>query len=230
MQQRDPFLHPKLLINWKQVCFNYISACLQQCNNAKLRQHHYKLMIHQTITMQYHLKLRAFYILLGVLAFLMLYFAGSQTNLDYNTSIKVKQEFMRKIEGLNYIGIFANNVTISIIMFIPGIGILFGLFSGYSTGTVFSAIAQTSQTTANQLSPLMILLTPFGIMEIFCYGLAISRSSLLLFSLIKRDNILRQFKYTLFEVIAIVIILFFAALIEWHFISIFDSTILNSNS
>jgi uncharacterized membrane protein SpoIIM required for sporulation len=190
-------------------------------------------MIHQTITMQYHLKLRAFYILLGVLTFLMLYFAGSQTNLDYNTSIKVKQEFMHKIEGLNYIGIFANNVTISIIMFIPGIGILFGLFSGYSTGTVFSAITQTSQTTtitANQLSPLMILLTPFGIMEIFCYGLAISRSSLLLFSLIKRDNILRQFKYTLFEVITIVIILFFAALIEWHFISIFDSTILNSNS
>jgi stage II sporulation SpoM-like protein len=180
--------------------------------------------------MQYHFKRRALYITLGILAFLTLYLAGTQANLDYNTSIKLKQEFMRKIEGLNYLGIFANNLIISALMFIPGIGILFGLFSGYSTGTIFSAITQTSQTATNQqLSPLLILLTPFGIMEIFCYGLAISRSSLLLFSLIKKNNIVKQLKYTLIEIAIIVAILFFAALIEWHFISIFDSTLLNPN-
>jgi hypothetical protein len=66
-------------------------------------------------------------------------------------------------------------------------------------------------------------------MEIFCYGLAISRSSLLLISLIKKDNVPKQLKYTLIEVMIAVVILFFAALIEWHFISIFDPPLLNSN-
>lgn len=179
--------------------------------------------------MQYQFKFRALYVSLGVVAFLILYWTGTQTKLDYNSSIKLKEQFMQKIEGLNYIGIFANNLTISIIMFIPGIGILFGLFSGYSTGTVFSAIAQTSKATTEQISPLVILLTPFGIMEIFSYGLAISRSSLLLISLIKKDNVSKQLKYTLIEVMITVVILFFAALIEWHFISIFDPTLLNSN-
>jgi hypothetical protein len=172
--------------------------------------------------MQYQFKLRLLYVTLGIIAFLILYWTGTQTKLDYSSSIKLKEEFMRKIQDLNYIGIFANNLAISIIMFIPGIGILFGLFSGYSTGTVFSAIAQTSQSTASQISPLFILLTPFGIMEIFSYGLAISRSSLLLVSLIKKENVLKQFKYTIIEVIIVTLILFFAALIEWHFISLFD--------
>jgi len=172
--------------------------------------------------MQYQFKLRALYTTLGIIAFLILYWTGTQIKLDYDSSIKLKEEFMKKIQGLNYIGIFANNLIISIIMFIPGIGILFGLFSGYSTGTVFSAIAQTSQATADQISPLVILLTPFGIMEIFSYGLAISRSSLLLVSLIKKDHISKQLKYTLIEIMIVIVILFLAALIEWHFISIFD--------
>ena len=179
--------------------------------------------------MQYQFKLRALYTTLGIIAFLILYWTGTQIKLDYDSSIKLKEEFMKKIQGLNYIGIFTNNLIISIMMFIPGIGILFGLFSGYSTGTVFSAIAQTSQATADQISPLVILLTPFGIMEIFSYGLAISRSSLLLVSLIKKDHISKQLKYTLIEIMIVIVILFLAALIEWHFISIFDSTLLNSN-
>lgn len=171
-------------------------------------------------TMQHQFRLRLVYIAIGVIAFLISYWIGAHTKLDQTSAIRVKQEFMQKIDGLNYIGIFANNLTISIIMFVPGIGILFGLFSGYSTGSVFSAIAQTSQT-LDQISPLFILLTPFGAMEIFCYGLAISRSSLLLVSLIKKDNILKQFKFTLIEVMIVAAILFFAALIEWYFISLY---------
>jgi uncharacterized membrane protein SpoIIM required for sporulation len=179
--------------------------------------------------MQYQFKLRCLYTALGIIAFLILYWTGTQIKLDHDSNMKLKEEFMKKIQGLNYLGIFANNLTISIMMFIPGIGILFGLFSGYSTGTVFSAIAQTSQTTPDQISPLIILLTPFGIMEIFSYGLAISRSSLLLVSLIKKDHLSKQLKYTLIEIMIVTVILFFAALTEWHFISIFDSTLLNSN-
>jgi uncharacterized membrane protein SpoIIM required for sporulation len=169
---------------------------------------------------EHQFRLRLVYIAIGVIAFLISFWIGANTKLDQTYAIRLKQEFMQKIEGINYIGIFANNLAISIIMFIPGIGILFGLFSGYSTGSVFSVIAQTSQT-LDQISPLFILLTPFGAMEIFCYGLAISRSSLLLVSLIKKDNIKKQFKFTLIEIMIVVTILFFAALIEWYFISLY---------
>ncbi len=170
--------------------------------------------------MQEKLKLRTLFIIIGLIAFLISYWLGAYTKLDPASASKLKQEFMQKIARLNYLGIFANNLTISLIMFIPGIGILFGFLSGYSTGTVFSAITQTSQN-PNQISPLVILLTPFGIMEVFCYGLAISRSSLLLISLIKRHNILQQLKPTLIEVAIVIGILFFAAIIEWHFINLY---------
>src|SRR5574341_1111981 len=144
-------------------------------------------------------KLRVLLIVLGIVAFLVSYSLGAYTRLDPASASKLKEEFMHKIAKINYVGIFANSLAISLIMFIPGIGILFGLFSGYSTGSVFSAIVQTSQH-PNQISPLIILLTPFGLIEIFCYGLAVSRSSLLLVSLVKRQNFLQQLTPTLIEV------------------------------
>lgn len=103
-------------------------------------------------------------------------------------------------------------------MFLPAVGILFGAFSGYSTGTVFSAITQNS-VSPSYISPLVILLTPFGIMEVFCYGLAISRSFILLFSLVKKESLAKQLKFILIEIAIILVILFFAAVIEWHLIS-----------
>jgi hypothetical protein len=51
--------------------------------------------------------------------------------------------------------------------------------------------------------------------------LAISRSSLLLISLIKKHNILKQLKFILIEIAIVVGILFFAAVIEWYFINLY---------
>jgi hypothetical protein len=63
-------------------------------------------------------------------------------------------------------------------MFIPGFGVAWGLFSAYSTGFAFSAIAAANADVA-QLNPLAILLTPFGLMEMAAYSIAMSRSTLL---------------------------------------------------
>lgn len=54
---------------------------------------------------------------------------------------------------------------IALVMFIPIVGIGLGIFSGFSTGLVFSALAETSSYLQN-VPPLAILLTPFGIMEV----------------------------------------------------------------
>ena len=82
------------------------------------------------------------------------------------------------IDTIDGIGIFVHNTTIALPMFIPGFGVLWGLFSAYSTGFAYSAIAASNAQVA-QLNPLAILLTPFGLMEMASYSLAMSRSTLL---------------------------------------------------
>jgi len=164
------------------------------------------------------LKSRVFYVCVGITIFLTTYYAGANVQLDQSSALRLKEAFLHKISGLNYIGIFANNLAITLIMFLPAVGIFFGAFSGYSTGTVFSAISQNS-VSPSYISPLVILLTPFGIMEVFCYGLAISRSFILLFSLIKKESLAKQVKSILIEIGIILAILFFAAIIEWYLIS-----------
>ncbi|MDA0756465.1 MAG: stage II sporulation protein M [Crenarchaeota archaeon] len=85
------------------------------------------------------------------------------------------EEIVNTIDG---IGIFVHNTTIALPMFIPGFGVAWGLFSAYSTGFAYSALAASNAEVA-QLNPLVILLTPFGLMEMASYSLAMSRSTLL---------------------------------------------------
>ena len=82
------------------------------------------------------------------------------------------------IDTIDGIGIFVHNVMIALPMFIPGFGVAWGLFSAYSTGFAYSAIAASNAQVA-QLNPLAVLLTPFGLMEMASYSLAMSRSTLL---------------------------------------------------
>ena len=69
------------------------------------------------------------------------------------------------VDTIDGIGIFIHNTTIALPMFIPGFGVVWGLFSAYSTGFAYSAIAATNAEVA-QLNPLAVLLTPFGLMEV----------------------------------------------------------------
>jgi hypothetical protein len=72
--------------------------------------------------------------------------------------------------------VFGRPTLLPKVLFRHGVGI--GIFSGFGTGLVFNAMA-LENTALQNISPLAILITPFGIMEIFSYGLAISRSGML---------------------------------------------------
>ena len=91
---------------------------------------------------------------------------------------EVMSFFEEIIDTIDGIGIFVHNTTIALPMFIPGFGVAWGLFSAYSTGFAYSAIAASNAQVA-QLNPLAVLLTPFGLMEMASYSLAMSRSTLL---------------------------------------------------
>ena len=130
----------------------------------------------------------------------------------------LKNRFMDQIEDIDQTGIFINNAKIALGMFVPLLGVGLGIFSGFSTGMVFNAIAATSAN-LNDIPPLLILITPFGLMEIVAYGLAISRSGMLFHSLLKRKHWREYLLSTLVEIGVVVILLLSGAIIEWEMIS-----------
>jgi hypothetical protein len=162
-------------------------------------------------------RLRLLYLAFGATAFLIAYSAGAAFPLGHEEAQTLRREFSRQIEGIDQNGIFLNNIRIALVMFIPAVGTAFGAFSGFSTGSIFSALASSSPA-LNGASPLIILITPFGIMEVFVYALAMSRSSMLIYDLLKKRNWRKYTIPTLIEVSIAIGVLFAAAVIEWQMI------------
>ena len=154
----------------------------------------------------------------GISLFLVSFNLGAKTDLNNDQSKSIKEEFEKKTKDIDEYGIFKNNILIALGMFIPGFGIGLGIFSGFGTGLVFSALT-TFETSLQNISPLSILVTPFGIMEIFSYGLAMSRSGIIIYDLaVKKISWKNLIKPSLIEIAIVVIILLIAAIIEWTMI------------
>jgi uncharacterized membrane protein SpoIIM required for sporulation len=166
--------------------------------------------------LRFSIKYRLIYLALGISAFLIAYSAGASIHMSIKETNILKQQFSEQIKDINQFGIFINNVRLALGMFIPVLGIGLGIFSGFSTGMVFSAIALTSPLIKN-IPPLLILITPFGLLEIFAYGLALSRSGILFYQLIKRKSSWKEYAIPLLRESSIVIVvLLIGAIIEWQ--------------
>lgn len=176
--------------------------------------------------MRFRIGRRLLYVAIGAAIFLAAYSIGAAVPLSEEEAGQIRDQFEEQIEGIDEYGIFLNNFWISLVMFIPAAGIGFGGFAGFATGAVFHAIAESNPELGG-LPPLIILITPFGIMEVFVYGLAISRSGLLIFRLVKekpwRAGAGRPFYEnslvpTFIELGIAAAVLFAAAVIEWQLI------------
>jgi uncharacterized membrane protein SpoIIM required for sporulation/CBS domain-containing protein len=165
---------------------------------------------------------RFLFFVFGMIVFIIAYSIGATlVNINPNQAGFIKTHFQEQIKGINQYGIFANNVRVALGMFIPGFGIALGTSSAFSTGLVFNALSTISPAISN-ISPLIVFLTPFGILEIIAYSVAISRSGILSYQLIKDKNKRHSWrKYvipTVIEIGIVVIILFIAAMVEWQMI------------
>ena len=196
-----------MIILIKDLTFNYISV-------ADKTIIEYNVIFY---TLHFNIKRRLLYLAFGAVAFLIAYSAGATINMSKKEAEDLKGQFAKQIVGIDQNGIFINNVKVALGMFIPGIGTGIGIFSGFSTGMVFSAMAETSPFLSN-VQPLIILLTPFGIMEVFAYGLAMSRSAMLIYQLVKKKPWREYTILTLIEIGIIVVVLFVGAVIEWQLI------------
>jgi uncharacterized membrane protein SpoIIM required for sporulation len=165
-------------------------------------------------------KWRLLYLAIGVVTFLVAYSAGAAVPMSDEEAKDLREQFTEQIEDIDQFGIFVNNIRIAFGMFIPALGVSLGVFSGFATGSVFSALAGSSPL-LSQAPPLLIFFTPFGAMELFTYGLAMSRSGMLVYQLVKRKPWREYAAPTLIELGIAAAVLFAAALIEWWFIEQF---------
>ena len=165
--------------------------------------------------MRFSIKYRLIYLAFGIVTFLIAYSAGASIHMSTRETNILKQQFSEQIKDINQFGIFINNVKLALGMFIPVLGIGLGIFSGFSTGMVFNALAITSPLLKN-IPPLLILITPFGLLEIFAYGLALSRSGILFYQLIKKKSWKECTIPLLIESSIVIVVLLVGAIIEWQ--------------
>jgi hypothetical protein len=170
----------------------------------------------------FNIRQRVIYVALGIVAFLIAYSAGAAVHMGKQQTEDLKRHFAEQIRGIDQNGIFFNNVRIALLMFVPAAGIGLGVISGFYTGMIFTAIAATSA--LNNVPPLVILNTPFGIMEVFAYGIAISRSGIFIYQLVKKKSWREYAIPILIEIGIVILILLAGAVIEWQIITQFKGS------
>jgi len=150
--------------------------------------------------------------------FTVAYQIGAISTVNEDEALQILDEFKNTIDVIDGFGIFVNNVMIALPMFIPGVGVAWGLFSGWSTGFAFASIL-TSIPTLSNFPPLAILYySPFGIMELIAYSLGISRSYMIAYAIIKHRTIKPQLLITGIEIGIVIILLVIAGYIEFAMI------------
>lgn len=171
--------------------------------------------------MRFDIKFRLLYLVIGIVVFVIAYLIGAGTDLGKNETENLRDQFNKQVKDIDQNGIFVNNLRISLGMFIPVLGMGLGIFSGFSTGLIFNVISESSPL-LNNISPLLILVTPFGVMEVFAYGLAMSRSGMLTYQIIKKKQWREYIIPTIIEIGIVITILLIGATIEWQIITQFD--------
>ncbi len=148
---------------------------------------------------------------------------GSMSTVSEEDASLFMEEFKKLVLDIDSFGIFVHNTTIALPMFIPGFGIFWGLFSSWSTGYAFAAIVTFMPEMAN-ISPLSVLfLTPFGLMEIFSYSLAISRSFILIKAIITKTKLSQFIKPTIIEIGIVIGLLLAGGYIEFYMIELIEN-------
>ena len=155
--------------------------------------------------------------------FTIIFQLGSMSTVSQVEADLFMEEFKKLVLDIDAFGIFVHNTTIALPMFIPGFGIFWGLFSSWSTGYAFAAIATSIPEVAN-ISPLTILfLSPFGLMEISAYSLGISRSFILIKAIITKTSLLQFIKPTIIEIGIVITLLLAGGYIEFYMIELVEN-------
>ena len=106
--------------------------------------------------------------------------AGTLTLFKEQEANEINNELNQEVSSLKENGlllqfIFGNNFMITLILFVPFIGPLIGVYVFYNTGAVIAAIA-TAEHLPSTLLFFALFLTPIAWLEYFAYSTAIAES------------------------------------------------------
>ena len=157
-------------------------------------------------------------VLVFIALFTLSYQLGTYAHVGTNDAKTVMSTFKATTNHIDAVGIFTHNTEVALLMFVPALGVVIGTGAGYSTGMVYNAAVVLSPALATKLPPLALLfMSPFGIMELTGYSIAMSRSFILIGS-IRKKTLRKELKPTLKEIGLVVGILLVAGFIEYSMI------------
>ena len=157
-----------------------------------------------------------FFIFLGI--FSASFAIGAEVQVSEEESKIILEQLESLIGEIDAIGIFSHNTTLALPMFIPGFGIAWGAFAAFSTGMAFSVIKDASPMLANVPSLTILFMSPFGLMEVAAYSMAMSRSYMIVHKMIKRMPIRPDFRIIGIEIAILIGLLLTGGFVEYYFI------------
>ena len=157
-----------------------------------------------------------FFVFLGI--FSASFAVGAEVQVSEEESEIVLEQFEILIAEIDAVGIFVHNTSLALPMFIPGFGIAWGAFAAFSTGMAFSVIQDANPMLENIPSLTILFMSPFGLMEVAAYSIAMSRSYMIVHKMIKKLPIRPDFRIIGLEVVILVGLLLAAGFIEYYFL------------
>ena len=145
---------------------------------------------------------------------------GAISDVDDAESNSFVQEFLSNTQEITGFEIFQNNFVASLPMFVPGVGMILGAHTAWSTGYGFAAIVSLAPG-LSEVQPLSILyLSPFGVMELVAYSIAMSRSFHITYALVKKAKLKSLIKPTVIEIGVVFALLILGGYVEEYMIEI----------
>ena len=157
-----------------------------------------------------------FFVFLGI--FSASFAVGAEVQVSEEESAIILEELESLIGEIDAVGIFGHNTLLALPMFIPGFGIAWGAFAAFSTGMAFSVLQDANPMLANIPSLTILFMSPFGLMEIAAYSIAMSRSYMIVHKMIKRMPIRPDLRVIGLEVAILVGLLLAGGFLEYYFI------------
>jgi hypothetical protein len=157
-----------------------------------------------------------FFVFLGI--FSASFAIGAEIQVSEEESKIVLEELESLIDEIDAVGIFTHNTSLALPMFIPGFGIAWGAFAAFSTGMAFSVIQDANPILENIPSLTILFMSPFGLMEIAAYSIAMSRSYMIVHKMIKRMSIRPDFRVIGLEIAIVIGLLLIGGFVEYYFI------------
>jgi hypothetical protein len=157
-----------------------------------------------------------FFVFLGI--FSASFAVGSEVQVSEEESAIVLEQLESLIGEIDAVGIFIHNTSLALPMFIPGFGIAWGAFAAFSTGMAFSVIQDATPMLENIPSLTVLFMSPFGLMEVAAYSIAMSRSYMIIHKMIKKMPIRPDVRIIGLEIAILVGLLLAGGFIEYFFI------------